>query len=70
MHVAAGATKLTQSKSEAFSKLDKTYNWGDLLIIIGVFGLYRQFLSLYELGIRHWRYILPKQPQQGKLSKK
>ena len=39
-------------------------------MLIGLFGLYSQFLSLYELDIRPWRYILSKQPQPGALSQK
>ena len=39
-------------------------------MIIGIFGLYSQFLPLYELHIRPWRFIFSKKPQPGKLSQK
>ena len=32
-------------------------------MIIGIFGLYIQVLTLYELDIRPWRYILSNYPQ-------
>ena len=42
--VAAGATKPTHYKNEAFSKIEQPNSWGDLHIIIGIFGFYNQFL--------------------------
>ena len=39
-------------------------------MLIGISGLYSQFLTLYELDIRPWRYILSKQTQPGALSQK
>ena len=32
-------------------------------MLIGILGFYMQFLSLSELWIRPWRYILSKNPQ-------
>ena len=39
-------------------------------MLIGVFSLYSQFLYLYEMDIRPWRYILSNQPQIWTISKK
>ena len=38
-------------------------------MLIRIFVLYTQLLSLYELDIRSWRYIMLKQPQLGIVSK-
>ena len=70
MDVAAGVKQPAQSKNEAFSNLERPNTWGDLRILIGVFGLYTQFLPLYEIDIRPWRYILSKQNHPGTLSQK
>ena len=53
-----------------FYNIEIPNTWGDLSILIGIFGFYIQFLPIYELDIRLWRYILSKQPQPGKLSQK
>ena len=60
MDVAAGVTQPAQSKNKDFSKLELTNTWGDLHILIGFFELYSQFLPLYEMDIRPWRYIFVK----------
>ena len=54
MDVAAGGTQPTQSKNQIFSKLDQPNPWGDLRMLIGIFGFYSQFLPLYDLDIRPW----------------
>ena len=63
MDIPEGGTQPVQSKNEAFAKLERLITWGDLRMIIGIFGFYSQFFPLYELDIRTWRYILSKQPQ-------
>ena len=68
MNVAAGGTQLAQSKNEAFSNLEQPNIWGELHMIIGLFGFYRQFLPLYKLDVRPCRYILSKHPQPRTLS--
>ena len=68
MDVAAGGTKPAQSKSDTFAKLGKPHTWGDLRMIIGMFGFYSKFLPLYELDIKPWRHILSRQPPPGELS--
>ena len=70
MDVAAGATQPAQSKNEAFVDLERPNTWGDLHMLIGVFGFYRQFLTLYDLDIIPWRYIFSNKSQPGTLSKK
>ena len=50
-------TKPAHSKNEAFAKLERPNTWGDLNIIIDIFGFYIQFFPLYDLEIRPWRYI-------------
>ena len=65
-----GGTQPVHSKNEAFAKLEKPNTWGDLCMLISLFGLYRKFLNLYEMGIRTCSYILSKYPQPGKLSRK
>ena len=65
-----GETQPVQSKSEDFSKLEQPNTWGDLRMLIGIFGLYSQFLNLYEMDIIPWRYTLSNQPQLGTLSQK
>ena len=49
MNVAAGVTHTEHSKNEAFFKLEQPNKWVDLLMIIGIFRLYSQLLTLYEL---------------------
>ena len=39
-------------------------------MLVGIFGLYIQFLPLYDTDIRPWSYILSKKPQPGEISKK
>ena len=58
MNLAAGGTQPVQFKNYDFSKLELPNTWGDLRMLIGVFGFYIQFLPLYELDIRPWSYIL------------
>ena len=70
MAVESGRTQPAHSKNEAFTKIEKPYTWGDLCIIIGIFGIYSHFLPLYEIDIRPWRYILPRHPQQRKIYQK
>ena len=69
MDVAAGGTQPAQSKSGAFFKIESPNTGGYLRILIGIFGVYSQFLPLYELYVIPWGYILSKQPQLGSLSK-
>ena len=70
MDVVSGGTQPAQSKNEAFDKLEKPNTWGDFRMLVGIFGLYSQFLPLYKLDIRPWRYILSNQNQPGILSRK
>ena len=58
MDVAAGGTQPEKSKNETFAKLEQPNTWGELCMLIGIFGFYRHFLPLYELDIRPCRYIL------------
>ena len=51
MGVAAGGTQPAQSKNEAFTKLERPNTWGDLCMIIELFGFYRNFLPLDDLDI-------------------
>ena len=67
MDLADSGTQTAQSKNEAFSKLEWKNTRGYLHMLIGIFGFYIQYLPLYDLDIRRWRYILSKQPQLGKL---
>ena len=69
MDVAEDGTEPTQSKNEAFAKLEQSTIWGDLRMLIDIFGSYINFLPLYEMDIRTWRYILSNQPQLETLSK-
>ena len=39
-------------------------------MLIGIIGLYSQFLPIYELYTRPWRYILSKKPQPETLYQK
>ena len=70
MDVALYGTQPAQSKNKDFSDLEQPNRWGDLRMIIGVFRFYSQLLSLYDLYIRPWSYILLKQTQPGTLSQK
>ena len=70
MDVVAGGTQPAQSKNEAFDKLEKPSTRGDFCMLVGILGLYSQFLPLYNLDIRPWRYIFSEQTQTGKLSRK
>ena len=70
MDLETGGKQPEWSKIDAFAKLEKSNTCVDLRIIIGILGLYSQFLPLYELNIQPWRYILSKMPQPGKLSQK
>ena len=58
MDVAEDGTQPAQSKNEAFAKIERPNTWGDLLMLIGLFGFYSQFFPLHDLEIRPWRYIL------------
>ena len=55
MDVVACETKYTQSKNEAFARLEIPSTCGYLCMLIGVLGLYIQFFPLYEMDIRPWR---------------
>ena len=70
MDMEVGGTQPSHSKNEAFSKLERQNTWGDLRMLIGIFELYSQFLPLYDMDIRPWRYIFLKQTQPGTLSQK
>ena len=48
-YVGVGGIKPTQSKFEAFDKLDRLHTWEYLHMIIGLFCLYSKLLSLYVL---------------------
>ena len=60
MDISEGGTQPAHSKNESFAKLERPNTWGDLSMVIGLFGFYSQFFPLYELYIRPWRYILVK----------
>ena len=45
--VSSEGTKPEQSKNELFAKLERSNTWGDLHMLIGIVGLYSQFLNLY-----------------------
>ena len=68
--MASGGTQPAQSKNEAFEKLERPNTLADLCMLIGIFGFYSQFLPLYDLDIKPWRYNLLNQPQPGTLSQK
>ena len=68
--VETGVTQPARSINEAFAKLERPNTWGDLHMLIGLFGFYSQFLTPYELDIRPWRYIFSKQPQPETLYQK
>ena len=70
MDVLAGGTQPAQSQNETFSGLDRPNTWGDLHMLIGVFGFYSQLLTLYEIYIIPWKYILSNQSQPGTISQK
>ena len=70
MDMASCGTQPVQSKNEAFDKLERPNTWGDLCVPIGIFGFYSKLFTLYQLYIRLWRYILPKQPQPGTVYQK
>ena len=70
MDLVAGGTKPAQSKNEAFAKIERPNTWGDLHMLIGIFGFYSQFLTLYEMDISICRYIFSNQPQPGTLYQK
>ena len=70
MDVAAVITQPSYSKNETFANLDLPNTWSGLCTIIGIFVFYSQFLPLYKLDIRPWRYILSKFPQPVKQYKK
>ena len=55
MGVSAGGTQPVQSKNEDFYNLEKSNIWGDLCMLIGIFGLYIQILSLCDLDTITWR---------------
>ena len=55
MDMSAGGTQSKQSQNEAFAKIDQPNTWGEFRMLIGIFGLYSQFLPLYELDIRPCR---------------
>ena len=41
-----GGTQPTKSNNEAFYNIEQPNTWGDLRMLIGIFGFYRQFLPL------------------------
>ena len=49
MDMAEGGTKTAKYKNEEFTKIDHPNTRGNFLTIIGIFGLYSQFLPLYEM---------------------
>ena len=51
MGVEVGVTQPEQSRNEVFDKLERPNIWGNLRMLIGVFGFYSQFLTPYELEI-------------------
>ena len=55
MDFAAGVTQPENSKNEDFYNLEIPNKWKDLHMIIGIFGLYKQLLTLYDMEIRPWR---------------
>ena len=63
MDVAEVRRQPAQYKNDYFPKIERPNKWGDLHILIGIFGFYIQSLPLYKQDIIPWRYILSKQPQ-------
>ena len=41
--------KPSQSKFESFDNPEHPHTWTDLWIVIGLFGLYRKFPTLYDM---------------------
>ena len=70
MDVAAGVTQPANSKNELLSKIYLPNAWRDLRILIGLFVLYSQLLTLYHLEIKPWRYIFIKTAPTRKISQK
>ena len=68
MDVELYETQPEQSKNKAFAKLKQPNIWGDLHILIGIFGFYIQFLLLYDMDTRPCRYTFSNNPQIGALS--
>ena len=62
MDIAESGTQPAHSKNEVFSKIEQRNTWEDLRMIIGIFGLYSQFLPLYDLDIIPWSYNFQKHP--------
>ena len=40
-----GGTQPTKSNNEAFYNIEQPNTWGDLRMLIGLFGFYRQLLT-------------------------
>ena len=70
MNIVAGGTQPTYTKNEAFYKIERTNTWGDLCMFIGIFIFYNQFLPLYYMDIRPWRYIFVKKTPTSKTTPK
>ena len=54
MGVSAGERPCTLKK-KSFENIYQPNTWGDIRMLIGIFGLYSPFLPLYDLEIRLWR---------------
>ena len=67
--IVAGGNKPAESKYAAFEALGRPNTFGDLRMLIGLFGFYSKHLALYEPRIAPWRSILAQQPKPGELTK-
>jgi hypothetical protein len=53
---------LASSKYKAIKYLTRPLTFGDLHMLIGLFGFYSKWIPCYEERIAHWRYVLSKKP--------
>jgi hypothetical protein len=67
--IVAGGNKPAEWKYAAFEALGRPNTFGDLCMLIGLFGFYSKHLSLYEPQIAPWRSILAQQPKPGEFTK-
>ena len=56
-----------QSKFPAFAKLPPPNTFGDLRILIGMFGFYQEYIPLFQTRIAPWRKLQAGQPLPGQL---
>ena len=55
IYFVAGVKQPSHYKTEVFPKIDQPNTWVDSHMLIRIFGLYSQFLPLYDIKIRPWR---------------